>query len=278
VKTFAKEPLRVFPEALGLVSNDVRGGAPKPYEKQGFFGFVVFWLFVAWLLFRAWPLALVPVVVGAVLFVFNEHIYYMSPRHHSMFYVAVIACGWIALERGEPRRSDAAARAGFTVLFLMQAAMAWHVVKNDRDKELTSAPQVAKFVKQHHEWDGATIIAEPDVFLEPMAYYLPDHPLYVPREGRPFTGRIFFSTRNAPDYTLRELVDSALRIKEETGKPVLLLLGVPVNINGYTHRYPHGRSFSHDPDAYTRFTKSAKLTKEFNNANGDENYTLFVFK
>jgi hypothetical protein len=163
--------------------------------------------------------------------VFFSLVYPGGYRHHALWLVFLVTLYWIA-GRAAPMSTPSrlqwrAARAGhacFVLLLVLQvAAGVFHVapVASGRAPESRSRDLVA-LVSSRPELRDAVIVADPDYLVESVAHYLPNR-TYLLRERR-FGDIVVFTRKARLSLGLDEVLADARRLRDETRRPVLVLL------------------------------------------------------
>lgn len=226
---------------------------------------------------------LLAVVVG--LGVIDDLVYPIEAlRHQGFVLLGVISAIWLARNRppeilaDDPRfrslRSPMrnVGRALLVFLLVLQVDYAIALLRAERAVVRSSAKDLAKFVDQRPDFADAIFISEPDVFAETLPYYL-DQRIYLPREKK-FSDTVSFTDENAADLSLGGLLETARDLSRNEGVPVLLLLGHSWTDPG-ERRFSFGKVFRVSSDERDEFERSTRRLVRFEDAAGDENYTLF---
>jgi hypothetical protein len=211
-------------------------------------------------------------------------VYPGNTRHQGILYLAFTALMW--MEKTDrsvkmfPEQENFLIRyrdGFFLVLLLMQALMGYLAVGREMTFAHSSSADFAAFLKRDPQLREAVLVPEPDYTAEPLPFYV-NNPIYFPREKR-YGTYIHFTTANAANLTLNELLDAAQKIQKESGKPVLIMLGHPVSLHGpYKKHFSYGKTFLYSPEEFARLQKEAALISQFNGALTDENYDIYLLK
>lgn len=167
--------------------------------------------------------------------VFFAAIYPGNYRHQALWLVLLITLYWIAGPAPADKQKTGAwvQPAGsllFAVLLLVQVAASYPRVARALAPSapmVNAAPEsrsrdLARLIDADPSLSQATIIAEPDYLLEALPYYVAN-PTYLLREAR--HGSIVKFTNDARlVLSLDELLQEALRLRDDTGRPVVILL------------------------------------------------------
>lgn len=215
-------------------------------------------------------------------------IYPGALRHQGFLYLALIALFWL-------ERSDDAAtprgpeknwffdftrryREAFLVITLViQVIAGYETVKWDLFWPYSSSGDFAAYLRRDPRLREAVLVPEPDYLAEPLPFYT-NNPIYFTRESR-FGTFIHFTTANAAELSLDELLDTAHEVREKTGKPVLLMIGHVLPVQGpYEIFFSYGKTFRYSPKELKRLETETVLLTQFRSAMIDENYDIHLLK
>jgi hypothetical protein len=147
-------------------------------------------------------------------------------RHIGLLLVLVLTLLWIEEERPAPSPPPGpAARGLFRLAFgaVLPAVLGVGVVAGvakswtDLREEMSASRALAAFLRSRPDLSGAILTGEPDYALEPLPYYV-TNPIYLPREAR-YARWVSFTTKNRDTLSLGEILDTAARLRQETGAP-----------------------------------------------------------
>ncbi len=135
---------------------------------------------------------------------------------------------------------------------------------------------LAALVAKHPELKDAVIVADPDYFVESLPYYMTNK-TYLMREQK--FGNITIFTRHARlRLSLDDILQDARKLRQETGKPVLILL--QERLDPLKPETVHAEGFNWElvttPEQVRAFQQSTRLVESFARALGDESYDVYV--
>lgn len=224
-----------------------------------------------------------PSVVGiAMLF---QVVYYGAFRHQGMIYILLLSVYWLDLASPRAKTVENTGRiashwmplvlqgiVGF--LLVVQVSMAYHKIAADIRGDLSSSKRLGQFLASDPVGKRAILLSEPDYLMESLPYYVPN-PIYILRESR-FGKVVSFTTRNRRELTLSELLSAAEALRQEQGRPVLVVIGHALNPGGpYTIEYGYGKRFVYSREMVEAFTAATRAVASFRIAPEDENYEVF---
>jgi hypothetical protein len=252
--TTATQVLRTAPDGLfDLVATVGQGVAHLPFTLDGLLPGLppalrpaLLLLLLAGLLVR--PAAAAVAALGVVAFAASTEFYTASSRHQGMLYLFLLVLYQTVLidrpaARAVPRALHHAALLGaLPALLLLQTVAAIHPVTAD----LTGPHSMTKALAKRFAGDpglaGAVIVAEPDFLVEALPYYLQNE-IYIVREGR-YGHRVRFEDGSRLDLDLAGLLAAARRVRAESGRPVVIVIGHDLPDGGPgAVEYPFKRRF-----------------------------------
>jgi hypothetical protein len=219
-------------------------------------------------------------------------VYRGSYRQEALWLVFLIACYWIVKARpgSSPERGPArlrafagpAATAGwglFLLLILLQAQIGVsHVYAAATDgPPFSCSRDLANLIKSRPDLHDAILLAEPDPLLEPMPFYV-DNPTYYVRDRR--FGSFSRIQGSLVQLTLDDLLATARELREQTNKPVLILMSHPLDPLSGEHIYQeaHHWEFIVTPQEIRDFAGATQQVESFPASLTDENFDLYLLK
>ncbi len=139
-------------------------------------------------------------------------------------------------------------------------------------KERSSSKAVSNFIKSSPKYAKSICMSEPDFYLEPLPYYI-DNKMFYPRENR-FAYYSSFSKLNKDSMGLNEIIAYSDDLKSNYQVPVLILFKYFNFKNPACKQHFIAyvtKTLSWNPEDLKRIKK----LKVFDQAVGDENYTLY---
>jgi hypothetical protein len=209
-------------------------------------------------------------------------------RHQSLFLVYLVTMYWLVLSgrggrwptrwRGlETQRLRAGSTALFTILLSFQMVPSAALLGAEaRNIPASRIRDLADLLHRERLLD-ATLIADPDVMLEPLPYYAPN-PIYLLRDQR--YDRVVRFTRNArTELDLDQLLGDARLIQARTGKPVVILLQHRLDPEqSLAVREVYVWAFHASQEQIRRFLQATKKIASFGPARSDESYDVYLLE
>ena len=265
-------PGTYFKEALGL--------------RSGVFASVIIWTVAVYLLRKPYIfLIFVSSVVGIGLF----HERFSSPiliRHQGLLIILTVAVFWLdslesrtrdypGLMRHLVSRLSTRMNLFLIVLLVMQVCLAGPaVIKEIFSREYSSSKSFGNLIRGRSEFEKAIIVGEPDHNMESLPYYI-DNQIYLAREGR--FGKYVVFGAGKKSLSLNELLKTAIKLKNEYDRPILLTIGHRLSDQGpYKLEYPY-IDFTYDSDSLREFRKRTTKVASFRQAIR-ETYDVFLLK
>lgn len=208
-------------------------------------------------------------------------------RHQALLLVYMIAMHWlVARGRGGswPERWRIDARFGrlasvgqglFVLLLALQLGTSYFIVSNDlRGYPYSRSRDLAALIQRENLQD-AIVIADPDINLEPLPYYI-GNPLYLMREQR--FGNVVRFTRNVrQELDLDDYLSEARALHARFRRPVVIVLGEPLDpARPFRVRQVHVWNFSATSVQIRRFQASTRQLARFGPALTDEFYEVYL--
>lgn len=218
---------------------------------------------------------------------FDEFVYPGSYRHHALLPVFILVMHWLVRHgrggawKGGASSLERPARIGgylFTALLALQVGLnvLWtsHLLAGT---PASRSADLAALLEQEQLTD-AVLIANPDVMLEPLAYYT-SNPVYLLREQR-FGHVVRFTHHARRDLTLADIQSDAARLAATTGRPVVIVLRdrIEANAAALTSPAPYVGTFSATPEQAQAFHAATRRIARFDGALSDESYDVFVLE
>jgi len=235
---------------------------------------------VAWSLRRN-PICLVAAVFAVAAFeVIFRLMYSGALRHEGVLAFILISLVWIAIEESKTRsESERKTMAyGLLPLLLFQAVALPATIRKVLLYPRSSSRAFASLIDRTPSWRDAILAGEPDYVMEPMPYYVANK-VFMPRQ-RAFDYRVYFDrgVRRTQQLHLGELLDVVDSLSCATRRPVLLAIGYPKILSDTAGKqdiaYP-GAEFRWNSAERSRLFTEGKLVATFDQAMGDENYSIF---
>lgn len=242
-------------------------------------------LLVSLLIFARQPKALVTALICLLgLKLFFYFVYPGYYRHSSLFFLLMISLVWIeASKRGqegtEPAKSPLAI-GSWAFLFLLSLQTALYVRKPVYGA-LTGVPlsRAADFAEllQRPDLRDAIVMVDPDTLGESIAYQI-DRPVWLLRQQR--LGTVSpLSSAGIKVLTLDTILAQAKRLHDQTGKPVVIALMLPIDYLKTPRKWDliFGKSTVITKDGVIRFNRETRHIATLRRAAIDEVYDVYVF-
>ena len=206
-------------------------------------------------------------------------------RHAGVFLCFLIALYWImasAPDRGVPqprwvRRLESVGYAALTALVVASVYRS-RIVPIDLLHPMSSSKALGELLNSERALRDAILVPEPDYYLESLPYYAANR-IYLARERR-FGKYAAWSSANAQQLSLGELLMQARKLKSRYQRPVLIVLGHPTFMlepAGEAKLF-YRKRFTWSVAERTAFDRSVEPVAEFWDAYSDENYTVYAVK
>jgi len=266
--------------APGALRNVLTGGNALPAH-------ILFWVVTLYFVTRPW--FLLTWVIAAVGFsTFSSLVYGADLFQLGLLYILLLVLLWIDGADGEGLRPPAwliplrptGARlrdVALAVLLVTQAFLGYRVASMDLRAPISSSESLGRYLSSSPSLRDAVVIAEPDYMVEALPYYARNR-IFLPREGKDMI-KINLTTARKSTLSLDELLGTAERLRNETGKPVLLVVHHPLSPDGpFRIDYPYGLEFDYSVESLQRFQSKTTFLTVFDKAASDENYALFQLR
>lgn len=243
----------------------------------------VVFLLPLYIAFRKTPYALIYLLLIALgLDFINRSVYPgVALRHQGFFILAILSSIWInriylnQTSTEAVRPTFGLAQLILSLLLILQIDSAMLRVSADVKHPMSSAQSVATLINSDETLRAAIIVAEPDYYAETLPYYTKNR-IYLPRQDN-FAKLVSFTNRNKTDLSMKDLVDTAQRLKQEFNVPIVLLYGHSFSTEG-EHSFSFGKTFSFTNEQRELFKQRFKLKTRLLNSLTDENYNLYLFE
>jgi hypothetical protein len=219
--------------------------------------------------------------------VFFAMVYPGFYRHQGLWLVFLVCMYWIVGREASAGASPAiqGARgigmACFAALLVLQVAVGLHKVlpialgsePESRSREL------AHLIEQTPELRNATIMADPDYLVEPLAYYLPNR-TYLLREQR-FGNVVRFTSNARLTLYLQDILDEARRVRGMTMQPVVILLHERLDPSAPVRAIKEGYNWQlwTSPEQVRTFLSATRRIARFDPVCcNDESYDVYVLE
>jgi len=270
-------------KAALLPGSDLDRILPFPFRNL-----LVYLLFAGLLI---WPPAAVSFFASVFLYgLFFATVYPGGTRHQGLVLMTAITFYWLVRERSgaPPNRGGLGRRLLFVhkavALFIIPALLmqylwlSYHPIKADWEREFSSSRALAAFLRSRPDLSEAILLPEPDAYAESLFYYL-SVPTYFYRQDA-FGTYFLRGNRHRKDASLGELLQVARRLKKETGKPVLILMGSPPleDVPPWERPNHDDQTFRWTSEELKDFYSSARSLASFQGSILDENYELFLLE
>jgi hypothetical protein len=248
---------------------------------------LLFWGVALYLVGRRW-ICLIWTVAAVAFSTFSQLVYGADLFQRGLLYVLLIALLWIDRDSGERAQLPAwlvskwptvvwLQNATLTVLLLAQVLLGLGLAWTDLHAAISSSESLGRYLNGTPSLRDAVVISEPDVMVEALPYYAPNR-IFLPREGKDLV-KVSFTTASKSKLSLDEFLDTAERLRTESGKPVVMVVHHPLSPEGpFAINYPYAMEFDYSVESLQRFMSRTRLLSVFDKAVSDENYALFELR
>lgn len=228
-------------------------------------------------------LASLAALLGLKLFFF--FVYPSGYRHEALFVVFLLALHWMSASgavgscRDQPWTGpvQTVGTAAFVLLLVAQSLdLAKPLLLEAKGVPYSRSADAARLLHRP-ELQGAIVMADPDLMLEPLVYYV-RNPLWFLREES--FGKIFLiSRRDRQRISLEDILADADRLHRRYGRPIVILLHADLQNSGAG---PHASLFRDStvltPGGVRHFLASTRLVARLRPAITDESYDFYVYR
>lgn len=218
---------------------------------------------------------------------FFSFIYEGGYRHEALFLIFLIAMYWTVnrvpsvtksfIPESVLRTIETAGIACFVILMAVQAGLGiQQILQSAGPIPPSRAADFAHFIAERPDLRKSTIIADPDMVLETMPYYV-DNPIYLVRQGK--YGNVVAFTRKAKlSLSLSEFLSDAQKLRSTTHDPVIILLSTRLTDPKLPRIVEEGYDWtlSLKPATIQTFLKKTTKLASFAPATGDESYDVYL--
>lgn len=223
----------------------------------------------------------------AGMLLFFSLVYPGGYRHQSLFLVYLIAMHWlVARGRGGEwpsrwrigegsGRLVAAGRAIFALLLALQVGTSAFLVAADLQGIPHSRSRDFAALLEREDLARAILIGDPDVYLEPMSYYV-GNPVYLMREQR--FGDVVRFTRNVRrELNLDDFIADARMLQARYRRPVVILMERRLDpARPFRFREVNVWHISGTSDQIRRFQAATRMLARFDRSVTDEFYDIYL--
>ncbi|CAN7242407.1 hypothetical protein LJR084_001045 [Variovorax sp. LjRoot84] len=234
------------------------------------------------------PAALVAAWVALFGFcVFFAFLYPGSYRHQALWLMFLVSLYWIVWREAAPSPGGSALRrrvgevgaALFVAIVLLQVPGGLFKLAQlaQADAPESRSRDFGRLMARQPELRDATILADPDYLVEPLAYYVANR-TYLMREQR-FGKVVVFTRRARQSLTLDDILADAHRVRDSTGQPVVILLAERLDRSAPARTITEGYSWtlSTSPEQVERFLAATRRIERFAPACcSDESFDVYV--
>lgn len=211
-------------------------------------------------------------------------VYPSAYRHEALFVIFLLALHWMSAEGAGgswTRRlwMNPIASVGMAAFLLVLVAQTLDLAKplylQAKGVPYSRSADVAELLRRP-ELSGAIVLADPDLMLESLPYYV-NNPLWFVRE-KSFAKLFMRSREDRRQISLDTIIGDAARLHGQSGRPVVILLRsnldqVPIG----SHLSLYQDTTTVTPDALERFRAATRLIRRLRPAISDEAYDVYVY-
>lgn len=208
-------------------------------------------------------------------------------RHQSLFLVHLIVMYWlVAKGRGGAwparwrlgERLDRLVEVGqacFALILALQVATSIFLVAAELRGFPYSRSRDFAALLQRENLGDAILIGDPDVFLEPMPYYV-GNPIYLLRERR-FGDVVRFTRSARQELTLDDILADARMLQARTRRPIVILMQQRLDpARPFRIHQVYIWELSGTPEQIRRFQRATRLLDRFEPAVTDETFDVYL--
>ena len=221
------------------------------------------------------------------LLLFFSLVYPGGYRHQSLFLVHLIVMHWlVAKGRGGewPARWRLAERVGrlvavgqafFALILALQVAMSAFLIWAELNGFSYSRSRDFAAVLERENLGDAILTGDPDIYLEPMSYYV-GNPIYLMREQR-FGNFVRFTRNVRRELTLDDILRDARTLQARTRRPVVIIVEQRLDpTRPFRIRQVHIWYLSGTSEQIRRFQGATRLLARFEPAVTDESFDVYL--
>ncbi|GAF83807.1 unnamed protein product, partial [marine sediment metagenome] len=161
------------------------------------------------------------------------------------------------------------------VLVVMQVCLAYPAVRNEIFRQFSSSKSFGDLIRGRSEFEKAIIVGEPAAYMESLPYYV-NNQIYIAREK--CFGKYRDIGSDKLGLSLNELLKTAIKLKNEYGRPILLTIGHRLSDQGpFKIEYSYNNYFTYDSDSLREFRKHTSKVASFRQARL-EKYDVFLLE
>jgi hypothetical protein len=208
-------------------------------------------------------------------------------RHQALWIVFMIGMYWLAAPehtQTKPASVDWLPAVGtllFVLVVLQQVPYGVRRIVGAATDPIAAiharSDNLGSILAAHPDLKESVIIANPDFLLETLPYYV-SNPTYLLHEQR--YGNVDHFTRKAKlKLSLGEVLNSAVRLRKETGRPVVILLWQKIDPSqpAQTYREAYNWEFTVTPEQAREFQQATRFLQHHNAPPGtSEGYDVYV--
>lgn len=165
--------------------------------------------------------------------------------------------------------------ASFTFLLAMNVLFAAELVEREGRQPSSLSRAMGQMIAADPELGRAILLPEPEHLGESLPYYV-DNDMYLAREGK-YGKAATWSHEAKQQMTLGELLATAETLKQNTGRPVIILIGPHLTGEGANFAVGYGWEFSYTPADFAALNEHASKLPIDRNAT-DENFDAYLLK
>jgi hypothetical protein len=206
-------------------------------------------------------------------------------RHSALFFILMLALGWIEAEKGwlkawKAERPRPVLLVGLTAFMMLMVLQTVRYVSDPlgnliNDRPYSHAADLAAILERP-EYRGSMLMIDPDAMGEAVAYQT-GRPYWLIRQDRP--GRITpFSTSGNKRLTLHGLLEQAEAVRQRTGRPVIIALWLDferADSGSFDVMYRDYTVLT--PASIARFEGATRKIARLRGGGGDEEYDVYVY-
>jgi hypothetical protein len=214
-------------------------------------------------------------------------------RHQALWLVFLVCMYWLAAPRNAQKEPVSVVQrkpvlgllstmgtALFVLLLFLQLRYSYQKISGIATDPLAALENRNNNMKSilagYPDLQQAVIIADPDFLLETLPYYV-SNPTYLVREQR-YGIAVHFTRKAQLDLSLGDVLSNGQRLRQETGRPVVILLehAVDPSLAAQTYKEGYDWTFTVTPEQARDFQMSTHLLKYRPPSETSEEYYVYA--
>ncbi|MFH1282973.1 MAG: hypothetical protein ABII27_04850 [bacterium] len=250
---------------------------------------VIVWLFIIYT-FRKFHIGIIALLSIAGFNLFSNLIYKAHILHQALLFIVIIGVFWIDLKDREMAGRNTEVKSSnkkywsmiiygiLVAILFFHCLKAFKSIKSEICLDYSSSKSFAEMLNTNNMLKNAIIVGEPDYLIESILYYNKRFDIYIPRESR--FGKVpSLTVRNKRIFSLKELLATAKKLKDNFNRPVVIVLGHKLSAESpFSIQLPFNKVFNYTRESLKLFNENTVQLADFNKAFSDEKYKVYLLK